>query len=573
MAERGGAGVADILLPARRRLGRRGSAALLFTLAVPFIWIFTMSMTLAAPSSFPYADQAVFSLALGTALLVQGLRSRGAAGQGREREGLRAGTGGPLAADVCCGAVLALAAAALPLGVGGARLSPARVALLVAAGAAFAWLALRCFRLTCLVGREGAASAVLVPFALAALVRLAFSAVPEGLSLVTVACLAASGPLALWGVRALGRRLAADGGDGGAARQSRTGSAATGAAGGGTSVQAGRGRPVSLGAFLAETGLCALVLGFFKGGVGLAWGGVESAVNYLARAGVALAILLVFTGRGSGRGPSRAVRTAISAALLTLLAASLLGGEQASAGVSRALFSLSRNFALVVVYLMALGLAHRDGWAPDGALGVLRGAFELEQGVGVAAAAALGAAASALYTPRVTFIVTAFVVLVVFDLLYQLLAEGGLVPGGGQGVGAGSAGGPGGVGGSEGGFSFPAAARPVPGASVLAGARPVAGLAAFAISSQELDERCAYLGWLDKLTARETEVARLSCDGLSKAEMAAKLGVSVNTVRWHAQNAYAKLGVHNVSELLALLARTTVPEGFKGAEPYLGRRG
>lgn len=57
---------------------------------------------------------------------------------------------------------------------------------------------------------------------------------------------------------------------------------------------------ISLRVFVIELGLCALVLGFFKGSVGLAWGSADGAVNYLARASVALLLLFVFSAQGRG---------------------------------------------------------------------------------------------------------------------------------------------------------------------------------------------------------------------------------------------------------------------------------
>ena len=53
------------------------------------------------------------------------------------------------------------------------------------------------------------------------------------------------------------------------------------------------------------------------------------------------------------------------------------------------------------------------------------------------------------------------------------------------------------------------------------------------------------------LTAREMEVLNLCQEGLSAAEMAEKLHVSVHTVNNHKQNIYSKLDVGGVSEMLA----------------------
>ena len=55
------------------------------------------------------------------------------------------------------------------------------------------------------------------------------------------------------------------------------------------------------------------------------------------------------------------------------------------------------------------------------------------------------------------------------------------------------------------------------------------------------------------LTQREIEVALLIATGRSKAVIAKKLFVSENTVRTHAKNAYAKLGVHSKQQLMDVL--------------------
>ena len=55
---------------------------------------------------------------------------------------------------------------------------------------------------------------------------------------------------------------------------------------------------------------------------------------------------------------------------------------------------------------------------------------------------------------------------------------------------------------------------------------------------------------LADLTAREREVFGLMCEGRSDAEIAAKLGVSRNTVRNHVSALYAKLDVHRRSDAI-----------------------
>lgn len=53
------------------------------------------------------------------------------------------------------------------------------------------------------------------------------------------------------------------------------------------------------------------------------------------------------------------------------------------------------------------------------------------------------------------------------------------------------------------------------------------------------------------LTAREMEIVRYSRDGLSAAEIADKMFISVHTVNNHKQNIYAKMGVRSNSEMVA----------------------
>jgi DNA-binding NarL/FixJ family response regulator len=52
------------------------------------------------------------------------------------------------------------------------------------------------------------------------------------------------------------------------------------------------------------------------------------------------------------------------------------------------------------------------------------------------------------------------------------------------------------------------------------------------------------------LTPRELEVLQLICDGLSNRAIAAKLGLSINTVAVHRANIMNALGVHKTAELV-----------------------
>lgn len=58
-----------------------------------------------------------------------------------------------------------------------------------------------------------------------------------------------------------------------------------------------------------------------------------------------------------------------------------------------------------------------------------------------------------------------------------------------------------------------------------------------------------------ELTAREREILALFVEGLTNADIAERLGVSVHTVRNHVQNLLAKLGAHSKLEALAIALR------------------
>lgn len=63
------------------------------------------------------------------------------------------------------------------------------------------------------------------------------------------------------------------------------------------------------------------------------------------------------------------------------------------------------------------------------------------------------------------------------------------------------------------------------------------------------------LGVGTELTPREVEVLEVLSGGLSNADIAAELGISVNTVRNHVQNILSKLSVHSKLEALAVAVR------------------
>jgi len=60
---------------------------------------------------------------------------------------------------------------------------------------------------------------------------------------------------------------------------------------------------------------------------------------------------------------------------------------------------------------------------------------------------------------------------------------------------------------------------------------------------------------LTALTARESQVLQCMVEGLSRPEIAIRLGMSSNTVRTHTQNLIAKLGVHSTLESVAVALR------------------
>lgn len=65
----------------------------------------------------------------------------------------------------------------------------------------------------------------------------------------------------------------------------------------------------------------------------------------------------------------------------------------------------------------------------------------------------------------------------------------------------------------------------------------------------------------DELTGREHEVLGLLAEGLSNAEIAARMTVSVHTVRNHVANLSAKLGAHSKLEVLAIAVRRGLVSG------------
>ena len=67
-----------------------------------------------------------------------------------------------------------------------------------------------------------------------------------------------------------------------------------------------------------------------------------------------------------------------------------------------------------------------------------------------------------------------------------------------------------------------------------------------------LDVRKVYQSPLTGLTRRELEVLSALAAGRTNKEIAADLGLSPNTVKFHVKNLFQKLGVHNRSQAIAL---------------------
>ena len=65
------------------------------------------------------------------------------------------------------------------------------------------------------------------------------------------------------------------------------------------------------------------------------------------------------------------------------------------------------------------------------------------------------------------------------------------------------------------------------------------------------EDRSSY----DNLTAREKEILTMIGDGLTNAEIAEKVSLSVHTVQTHRSNIMEKLGLHNRAQLVTYAAR------------------
>jgi DNA-binding CsgD family transcriptional regulator len=64
---------------------------------------------------------------------------------------------------------------------------------------------------------------------------------------------------------------------------------------------------------------------------------------------------------------------------------------------------------------------------------------------------------------------------------------------------------------------------------------------------------------LGPLSARELEVLSMAADGLTNAQIASRMGVTIHAVKFHLASVYRKLLVANRTEAAALYFRTIAP--------------
>jgi len=66
-----------------------------------------------------------------------------------------------------------------------------------------------------------------------------------------------------------------------------------------------------------------------------------------------------------------------------------------------------------------------------------------------------------------------------------------------------------------------------------------------------MDVRAAFADPLESLTDRESELLKALSDGLTNAQVAERMGISLNTVKFHLKNLYDKLDVRNRAQAVA----------------------
>lgn len=95
------------------------------------------------------------------------------------------------------------------------------------------------------------------------------------------------------------------------------------------------------------------------------------------------------------------------------------------------------------------------------------------------------------------------------------------------------------------------------GEAEIAAALQAAAAGLLAVHPEVLDlPRPRPTGPGEALTAREAEVLEMMAEGLSNKEIAARLGISDNTVKFHLASVYGKLGVSSRAEAVTAALRT-----------------
>jgi DNA-binding CsgD family transcriptional regulator len=84
----------------------------------------------------------------------------------------------------------------------------------------------------------------------------------------------------------------------------------------------------------------------------------------------------------------------------------------------------------------------------------------------------------------------------------------------------------------------------------LRGAKRPAAIVTFVDQQERREARIARLRRRFELTAAEADVAQAVMQGGCRADVAARLGITVATVRAHLSHIFVKVGVHRQAELV-----------------------